>query len=703
MLVKVRNNSNSMKKQIDLSSLIDDFPEAKFGLSIGKKKMPNGGNVESIKDFYANYLKSPNYKARLIKQGHTNPSEVVQQRLEQLKGMTVKDNPLLDTQYWPKWNGVTINEQQLKEDPSLSYSSTVSHEISHGLGALDLADPKQNNPNLKLNSDETNQFKTRNKLSSIKLGYESNIPLDTELQIGHDQKPSENKADLDALRYRLYKDGIYNTGTQQFNQSILNKAKAKYKNDVIGRLFNNFSDKDLIYLMNNIAQNSNNQTQDMAKSGIHIEESHKGLLHKNLGVPAGKPIPASKLKIKSTDSAAVKKRKQFALNAKKWKHDDGGDVPPIDFKKGLPDWVNHEQQIPLPGMDGSYNTLSPVSVKYSGLPYKNLNNDIAPIDKTSSYVNSTLDKNGLFEGYNWGTPTSKKPSPFSSDNLAEGLMAIDTLIPGQKPNKFYLHPQDMTWENEHPYGTKSQAISKVGTDLKPAKAKEMLNDGTAHGKKLTKKQKHYFQAVAHGWSPKADTGIQTGPGDKLSTTKVPAFNPDNYKPFGKGAQQAYDEGWYPQLQGNGSTTYMNRYNTAFNKVYEPKDGSYNNVVLVGNDNGMFDIVMRDKNGNPVMNLAKGIPLDQVNQYFTNSHSTIANRNNSIINNTNPDNDPNGKNLSKQIVTAAMEMGGEIAKKGHWIQGAVNPKHKGYSLGEEYDLSEDEIDNLINMGYKIQRL
>ena len=53
---------------------------------------------------------------------------------------------------------------------------------------------------------------------------------------------------------------------------------------------------------------------------IKIKKSHQGLLHKNLGVKKGKKIPASKLKVKKTDSAAVKKRKIFAQNAKKWKH-----------------------------------------------------------------------------------------------------------------------------------------------------------------------------------------------------------------------------------------------------------------------------------------------------------------------------------------------------------------------------------------------
>lgn len=68
----------------------------------------------------------------------------------------------------------------------------------------------------------------------------------------------------------------------------------------------------------------------MANSGIHIKKSHKGLLHKNLGVPQGEKIPASKLSIKATDSPAVKKRKQFAINAKSWNKGQMGTQIPFD-------------------------------------------------------------------------------------------------------------------------------------------------------------------------------------------------------------------------------------------------------------------------------------------------------------------------------------------------------------------------------------
>jgi len=57
---------------------------------------------------------------------------------------------------------------------------------------------------------------------------------------------------------------------------------------------------------------------------INIKSAKVGSLHTALGVKQGNKIPASKLKIKSTDSPALKKKKQFAINAKKWKHDDGG-------------------------------------------------------------------------------------------------------------------------------------------------------------------------------------------------------------------------------------------------------------------------------------------------------------------------------------------------------------------------------------------
>ena len=53
---------------------------------------------------------------------------------------------------------------------------------------------------------------------------------------------------------------------------------------------------------------------------IKIKPSHRGLLHKDLGIPTGKPIPAKKLeKAAHSSSPAERKRATFAENAKKWK------------------------------------------------------------------------------------------------------------------------------------------------------------------------------------------------------------------------------------------------------------------------------------------------------------------------------------------------------------------------------------------------
>jgi hypothetical protein len=55
--------------------------------------------------------------------------------------------------------------------------------------------------------------------------------------------------------------------------------------------------------------------------GIHIKKSHEGLLHRDLGVAAGKPIPEAKLK-KAEEHAgpAEKKRIVFAENARRWNY-----------------------------------------------------------------------------------------------------------------------------------------------------------------------------------------------------------------------------------------------------------------------------------------------------------------------------------------------------------------------------------------------
>lgn len=58
----------------------------------------------------------------------------------------------------------------------------------------------------------------------------------------------------------------------------------------------------------------------MAKDTIHIEASHKGWLHRALGIPQGQKIPKHKLEIaQSSSNAHVRAMAVFAANAAKRK------------------------------------------------------------------------------------------------------------------------------------------------------------------------------------------------------------------------------------------------------------------------------------------------------------------------------------------------------------------------------------------------
>ena len=57
----------------------------------------------------------------------------------------------------------------------------------------------------------------------------------------------------------------------------------------------------------------------MAKKPMNIKVK-KGALHKDLGIPKEKKIPAKDLVVKPADSPLEVKRKTFAKNAKKWNH-----------------------------------------------------------------------------------------------------------------------------------------------------------------------------------------------------------------------------------------------------------------------------------------------------------------------------------------------------------------------------------------------
>lgn len=93
----------------------------------------------------------------------------------------------------------------------------------------------------------------------------------------------------------------------------------------------------------------------MADGGIHIKKSARGSLHTALGVPQGEKIPADKLQIHEGDSPALRKKKQFAINAAGWKKQFGGPITDIDREN----WNNMQTQAYQQGYLGNDHSKVP--------------------------------------------------------------------------------------------------------------------------------------------------------------------------------------------------------------------------------------------------------------------------------------------------------------------------------------------------------
>jgi hypothetical protein len=103
------------------------------------------------------------------------------------------------------------------------------------------------------------------------------------------------------------------------------------------------------------------------KTPHFLEGLKKGALHKEMGISEDKKIPPAKLeKAANSDNETLRKRAQFAINAKKWHHAEGGVIPHEEKMKevfkamgvkgyadgvGIPDSTDASQAPPpVPGM-----------------------------------------------------------------------------------------------------------------------------------------------------------------------------------------------------------------------------------------------------------------------------------------------------------------------------------------------------------------
>lgn len=97
--------------------------------------------------------------------------------------------------------------------------------------------------------------------------------------------------------------------SQILKESLLKQPKlSKSAKEYLKTISEDF-DQDVIIVEEYIIEN------------IEINPANKGKLHKYLGIPEDKPIPADKLKAAlKSDDPEIRKMANFAKNAKKWKH-----------------------------------------------------------------------------------------------------------------------------------------------------------------------------------------------------------------------------------------------------------------------------------------------------------------------------------------------------------------------------------------------
>lgn len=210
--------------------------------------------TNDIKNFYNSYITSPRYKQMLIGQGYKNPDDAIKLRQANINVTPVQKKYSTVSEYNTNDHVVNISPFDELQIPNANMKSILAHELSHVGGAIHYKMDKYPSP-MKLSEKEFTEILNRNRLS--KMDYSK---LSDEEKY-HDIAPQENKADLDALRYRLYSDKLYDAGTQNFNKEMLQKAKQKYSADLsMQRLSKYFSDDDIIWMMNNIAKNSTNNS-----------------------------------------------------------------------------------------------------------------------------------------------------------------------------------------------------------------------------------------------------------------------------------------------------------------------------------------------------------------------------------------------------------------------------------------------------------
>jgi len=236
--------------------------------ALNKKKENKPRVVEKNSDdpklFLLDYMNSSKYKERLLKQGYKNPEQVVEKRTEKVKAVkTVEQNgkPNLLEQFLLKAKGVDYSTMgsaylQSKNKIIIDKKTDSEKKIISDTGHNDVRVHEMTHAEqagYKMNKNDEKELFNRQKEYALNSDFSKkerdNIKKNL---VTHDLKPEENKADINALRYIMKKSKIYDAGKEDVQKKHLDKVKPGF---IKNRLMKNYKEKDLLWLMNNIAEN----------------------------------------------------------------------------------------------------------------------------------------------------------------------------------------------------------------------------------------------------------------------------------------------------------------------------------------------------------------------------------------------------------------------------------------------------------------
>jgi len=233
------------------------------GVSTPPSANPNVTKVPA-KQWLATYMQSPIYQNRLSNFNAAKPN------VQHLLNTPITFNNGATSQYATDSKtgnyGVNIDRTEIakiKDHPD----DILSHELSHS--------------SRNLTPEEQVFIASKNKSD---LGYGLYAQYQADVGLGkylgqyndylnsghgtaddayHDYRPNENKADLDALRFMMFKKGIYDTSKRNMTMDDFKKAAKDptIKNSMMfNRLLKQFKPEDIILINNKVAKNNQPST-----------------------------------------------------------------------------------------------------------------------------------------------------------------------------------------------------------------------------------------------------------------------------------------------------------------------------------------------------------------------------------------------------------------------------------------------------------